>query len=54
MRFRNTTPLVLAGSLPTTPSVYKDPKLTTLKVPLFSDAPDRDDLHRLAAGPSDA
>ncbi|MGN9844452.1 ABC transporter substrate-binding protein [Nonomuraea sp. H19] len=28
-----------SGSLPTTPSVYKDPKLTGLKDPFFSDAP---------------
>jgi cellobiose transport system substrate-binding protein len=30
---------VVAGSLPTTPSVYKDPKLTSLKDTFFSDAP---------------
>ncbi|MBB6472604.1 ABC transporter substrate-binding protein [Sphaerisporangium rubeum] len=28
-----------AGSLPTTPSVYKDPKLTSVKEPFFNDAP---------------
>ncbi|MEV0384772.1 ABC transporter substrate-binding protein [Nonomuraea sp. NPDC050643] len=28
-----------SGSLPTTPSVYQDPKLTGLKDPFFSDAP---------------
>ncbi|GGL18331.1 ABC transporter substrate-binding protein [Sphaerisporangium melleum] len=28
-----------AGSLPPTPSVYKDPKLTSVKDPFFSDAP---------------
>jgi cellobiose transport system substrate-binding protein len=28
-----------SGSLPTTPSVYKDPKLTGHKAPFFSDAP---------------
>jgi len=28
-----------AGSLPTTPSVYKDPKLTSMKDPFFNDAP---------------
>ncbi|MFI6791424.1 ABC transporter substrate-binding protein [Nonomuraea sp. NPDC050383] len=28
-----------SGALPTTPSVYKDPKLTGLKDPFFSDAP---------------
>ncbi|MEV1247692.1 ABC transporter substrate-binding protein [Nonomuraea sp. NPDC050022] len=30
---------VVTGALPTTPSVYKDPKLTALKDPFFSDAP---------------
>jgi cellobiose transport system substrate-binding protein len=30
---------VKAGSLPTTPSVYQDPKLTERKDPFFSDAP---------------
>ncbi|MBP2708447.1 extracellular solute-binding protein [Microbispora sp. RL4-1S] len=28
-----------SGSLPTTPSVYQDPKLTSVKEPFFSDAP---------------
>ncbi|MFG1707838.1 ABC transporter substrate-binding protein [Nonomuraea sp. M3C6] len=28
-----------SGALPTTPSVYQDPKLTSLKDPFFSDAP---------------
>lgn len=30
---------VESGSLPTTPSVYQDPKLTGMKEPFFSDAP---------------
>ena len=30
---------VQSGALPTTPSVYKDPQLTSLKDPFFSDAP---------------
>ena len=33
------THFVDSGSLPTTPSVYKDAKLTSLKDPFFSDAP---------------